>query len=100
MVLDEKRSLFPKGCFHPVFLALAALMAYFLIRSVHRPPSDFAGYYFGGTEVLRGRFANAYDLERLNKLIAGAGYPDVFVSYAPFPPFTALVFAPFLLVPM
>ena len=100
MVLDEKRSLFPKGCFHPVFLALGALMAFFIFRSVTQPPSDFAGYYFGGRELLHGRFGNAYDLEKLNLLIARAGYRDVFVSYAPFPPFTALVFAPFLAFPM
>jgi glycosyl transferase family 87 len=100
MVLDEKRSLLPKGCFHPVFLVPAALMALFLFRSVTQPPSDFAGYYFGGRELLHGRFGNAYDMEKLNLLIAHTGYRDVFVSYAPFPPFTALVFAPFLVFPM
>jgi hypothetical protein len=46
---------------------------------------------------LTGQAGNAYDLEKLNGAIWQAGYRDVFVSYAPFPPFTSIVFAPFLL---
>jgi hypothetical protein len=39
-------------------------------------------------------------MEKLNSLILQNGYRGAFVSYAPFPPFTSLVFAPFLLLPM
>ena len=87
------------GCLHPVFLPLALLLGVFVVRSVPMPLSDFAGYYFGGRPLLSGHFMDAYDMEKLNFAIARAGQHDVFVSYAPFPPFTSLVFAPFLLFP-
>lgn len=100
MPLQNKRRYPLNGCLHPAFLPLALFLVYYLIRSASAPWSDFAGYYFGGRELLSGRGANAYDMEKLNSLILQAGYRDVFVSYAPFPPFTSLVFAPFLLLPM
>jgi hypothetical protein len=81
-------------------LPLLLLLVICLVRSVSLPWSDFAGYYFGGRELLSGRYGNAYDMQNLNTLIASAGYHGVFVSYAPFPPFTSLVFAPFLPFPM
>jgi hypothetical protein len=84
------------GCLHPVFLPLAFLLGVYVFRSASMPLSDFAGYYFGGRQLLQGHFMDAYDMEKLNFGIARAGYHDVFVSYAPFPPFTSLVFAPFV----
>lgn len=98
--MQNKRRYPFNGCLHPVFLPLALFLAYFLIRSASASWSDFAGYYFGGRELLAGRGVNAYDMEKLNGLILQAGYRDVLVSYAPFPPFTSLVFAPFLVLPM
>ena len=98
--MQKKRRFSLDGCLHPAFLPLALLLIYYLIRSVSAPYSDFAGYYFGGRELLAGRWMNAYDMEKLNSLILQGGYHGVFVSYAPFPPFTSLVFAPFLLLPM
>jgi hypothetical protein len=84
-----------------LFLApLALLLAIFLFRAVSAPFSDYAGYYFGSREFLQGHFSNVYDIWKLNTDIAAQGYKDILVSYAPFPPFTALVFAPFTLVPM
>ena len=100
MPTQNKRRYPFNGCLHPAFLPLALFLGYYLIRSASAPWSDFAGYYFGGRELLAGRGANAYDMEKLNSLIWQAGYRDVFVSYAPFPPFTSLVFAPFLFLPM
>ncbi|GAA4457683.1 hypothetical protein GCM10023092_24770 [Rurimicrobium arvi] len=67
---------------------------------MERPLSDFAGYYFGGKEIWSGRFMNAYDMELLNDLVAAKGHTGVYVSYAPFPPFTSLVFAPFYAIPV
>lgn len=99
MPTHSKRLSFLNGCLHPAFLPLALVLCYYLVRSVHMPFSDFAGYYFGGKELLSGRFGNAYDMEQLNRLIGQAGYRDVFVSYAPFPPFTSLIFAPWLVFP-
>lgn len=104
MPTENKRRHPFAGCLqsalHPAFLPLALLLGYYLLRSVSMPLSDFAGYYFGGRELLSGHWMNAYDMEKLNGLILQAGHRNVFVSYAPFPPFTSLVFAPFLLVPM
>jgi Glycosyltransferase family 87 len=92
MNTDKKTAL----CFLPLLLLLIVA----LIRSTLVPWSDFAGYYFGGRELLSGHYGNAYDMQNLNFLIAAAGYHGVFVSYAPFPPFTSLVFAPFLAFPL
>ncbi len=74
-----------------IFLLLVCIM-----RTPSRPLSDFAGYYFGGKEILKGNFMGAYDMEALNFNISEQGHKGVYVSYAPFPPFTALVFAPFI----
>src|SRR5580658_5747724 len=82
--------------FVPILLALV----FGLGRSWNAPPSDFAGYYFGSQAVIHGQYPVAYDMTRLNDRIAAGGYHDVFVSYTPFPPFTSLVFAPFLIFPM
>ncbi|GGA99926.1 glycosyltransferase family 87 protein [Puia dinghuensis] len=81
-------------------IPLVLLMGACLIHVSRVPYSDYAGYYFGGRELLAGNYVHAYDMQYLNDLIASRGYRGVFVSYAPFPPSTALVFAPFLLFPM
>lgn len=85
--------------YYPI-IPLAALLLYFVYRAASAPFSDFAGYYFGSWELLQGNYQNAYDTYTLNALIAQKGYTGVFVSYAPFPPFTSIVFAPFLLFPV
>ena len=83
-------------CFIPLLLTLALG----LWRSWSVPPSDFAGYYYGSRALLHRETEGAYDMSLLNDRIAAAGYRNVFVSYAPFPPFTSLIFAPFLIFPM
>jgi Glycosyltransferase family 87 len=82
------------------FIPLLLALAFGLRRSWSAPPSDFAGYYYGGLALIHGRYSEAYDMTQLNDRIAAGGWQDVFVSYAPFPPFTSLVFAPFLILPM
>src|ERR1700722_19002749 len=82
------------------FIPLLLPIGFGLRRSWHAPPSDFAGYYYGSRALLTGHFTDAYDMVKLNDRIAADGYRDVFVSYTPFPPFTSLVFAPFLVLPM
>jgi hypothetical protein len=74
---------------------LILLLAWCVLYIPQRPLSDFANYYFGGKELLKGTFMNAYDMEVFNFSIAAQGYKDVYACYAPFPPFTSLVFAPF-----
>jgi hypothetical protein len=83
-----------------LFIPLLLVLAFGLRRSWSAPASDFAGYYFGGQALFHGQYLQAYDIASLNDRITKAGYRDVFVSYTPFPPFTSLVFAPFMIFPM
>jgi hypothetical protein len=82
------------------FIPLLLALAFGLHRSWSAPPSDFAGYYYGSQALIHGRYPDAYDMAKLNDRIAAEGSHDVFVSYTPFPPFTSLVFAPFLIFRM
>lgn len=79
---------------------LAIILGVCLYHSRLVPWSDFAGYYTGGRLLLEGNYMAAYDMQSLNDNIAAAGYKTEIVSYAPFPPFTSLVFAPFVIFPM
>jgi hypothetical protein len=80
-------------------LPTALLLVCFIISAIHTPYSDYAGYYFGSRELLTGDYQRVYDTWSLNKLIAEQGHRNIFVSYSPFPPFTALVLSPFLWLP-
>jgi hypothetical protein len=82
------------------FIPLLLTLAFGLRRSWSAPPSDFAGYYYGGAALIHGHYSEAYDMTQLNDRVTAAGWQNVFVSYTPFPPFTSLVFAPFLIFPM
>jgi hypothetical protein len=82
------------------FIPLLLALTFGLRRSWSAPPSDFAGYHYGGRALIHGRYSEAYDMTQLNDRIAADGWHDVFVSYSPFPPFSSLIFAPFLIFPM
>ncbi|HMH23783.1 MAG TPA: glycosyltransferase family 87 protein [Puia sp.] len=82
------------------YIPLVLLLGACLIHSVSVPWSDFAGYYFGGKQLLHGDYKSAYDTNLLNGLIEAQGYKGLIVSYTPFPPFTSLLFAPFDAFPM
>lgn len=85
--------------YYPItFLAL--LLGYFIFRATGAPFSDYAGYYFGSKVLLQGNYQQVYDTYSLNAMIAEKGFTGVFVSYTPFPPFTSIVLAPFLLLPL
>ena len=88
------------GGMYKYFAPLALLLAYFVYRATWAPPGDFAGYYFGSWELWRGAVSTAYDTASLNLAILQKGFTGVFVSYTPFPPFTALAVAPFLWMPV
>jgi hypothetical protein len=81
-------------------LFLAVLLAWFIVKASNAPFGDYAGYYFGSRALLQGNYEAVYDTWSLNVLIAHKGYSGVFVSYTPFPPFTSIVLAPFLLFPV
>lgn len=80
-------------------LPLAALLLYFIAKATAAPTGDFAAYYFGSKELWQGNYQTAYDAYALSQSAASQGY-TVFTAYTPFPPFTALVMAPFLLLPI
>ncbi len=84
---------------YPIIFLLV-LLAYFIYKAAGAPFSDYAGYYFGSKALLQGNFQQVYDTYSLNALIAQQGYAGVFVSYTPFPPFTSVVLAPFLVFPI
>jgi hypothetical protein len=85
--------------YYPLLL-LAVLLAWFIFKATSAPFSDYAGYYFGSRALLQGNYEAVYDTWSLNVLIAQKGYSGIFVSYTPFPPFTSIVLAPFLLFPV
>lgn len=79
---------------------LAVLLGYFIYAAAGAPLSDYANYYFGSQALLHGNYLQVYDTYSLNVLIAEKGFTGVFGSYTPFPPFTSVVIAPFLLLPV
>lgn len=85
--------------YYPIVF-LAVLLGYFIYTAAGAPLSDFAGYYFGSQALLHGNYLQAYDTYSLNAAIAEKGFTQVFVSYTPFPPFTSIVMAPFLMLPV
>ncbi len=76
-------------------LPLIFILVFFLVKSTNSPYSDFAGYYFGGKELLAGNYEAAYDTYTLNQKIVDQGFTGIYASYTPFPPITALFFSPF-----
>ena len=80
------------------YISLILVLGYYIVRAITAPYSDFAGYYFGSEALLHGDYTNVYDNYSFNVLIAQRGYKEIFASYMPFPPFTALVIAPLLLL--
>jgi hypothetical protein len=85
--------------YYPVIF-LAVLLGYFIFKATGAPFSDYAGYYFGSRALLQGNYETVYDNWSLNAWIAQQGYSGIFVVYTPFPPFTSMVLAPFLLLPV
>ena len=76
-------------------------LGYWLYRSVSFPPHDFANSYFGAYFFLKGEFdISIFDPYTFNRKIYDEGFRNIFLSYSPNPPFTALFFAPFALIPL
>lgn len=76
-------------------------LGYWVFQSASFPPHDFANSYFGAWFFLRGEFdISIFDPYTFNKKIFDEGFRNIFLSYSPNPPFTALFFAPFALIPL
>ena len=82
--------------------ALAILILFcilYIVKAIHFPTHDFSNYYFGGKFLETGNFnSTIYFPYLFNKAIADLGYQNLFVSYAPNTPFSAILFAPFSLI--
>jgi hypothetical protein len=76
------------------------MLGYYIYTAPGAPLSDYAGYYFGSRAMLQGNYLQVYDTYSLNVMIAEKGFRGAFASYTPFPPFTSIVMAPFLLLPV
>ncbi len=77
------------------YLVPAVALFLFIMGARTAPPSDWAAYYFGGNRLMKFDYVIAYNTNNLNYAIEQLGYKNILVSYAPFPPYTALVTAPF-----
>lgn len=77
------------------YLFPAVVLFLFIMGAHSAPPSDWAAYYFGGKRIMNFDYVIAYNTYLLNDSIEHLGYKNILVSYAPFPPYTALVTAPF-----
>ena len=82
------------------WVPLGVFMLLCVYRSLNYPLHDFGNYYFGSYFFLKGEFGkDLYDPVVFNEKIASDGFEHVWLSYAPNPPFTALLFVPFALLP-
>ena len=75
------------------FLPLFLLCFFYAYKAIDFPVHDFANYYFGGTFLVEGHFnSDIYFPYEFNKAISDSGHKNIFVSYAPNTPFTAVCF--------
>ena len=76
-------------------IPLLLLCTFYIYKAIDFPIHDFSNYYFGGKFLANGHFTNdIYFPYWFNKEIASLGYAGLFCSYAPNPPFLALLFYP------
>jgi hypothetical protein len=69
-------------------------LGFWIVKSYYFLPHDFANSYFAGWFFLQGDFdIDIFDPYTFNKRIFDAGFKDVFASYNPNPPSTALFFS-------
>jgi hypothetical protein len=70
-----------------------------LFKSFTFPVHDFANYYFGSYFLMQGEFTEEiYQPLVFNELLATHGHVGHWMSYAPNPPFTAILFLPFTIL--
>lgn len=78
---------------------LLLLCVFYVFKATTFPVHDFANYYFGAQFLAYENFNNSiYFPYEFNKAIADLGFQNIFVSYAPNPPFLAVPFLPFTLI--
>ena len=73
-----------------------ALISYWIFQGQRIGGNDFANSYFGAIFFAQGKFdVGIFDPYTFNKRIYDLGYPNLFLSYNPNPPSTAIFFVPF-----
>ena len=78
------------------FLPLLLLCSFYVYKAIDFPVHDFANYYFGGTFLAEGHFnSDIYFPYEFNRAIFDSGHKNIFGSYAPNTPFTAVFFLAF-----
>jgi hypothetical protein len=78
------------------WLPVALLLLFSLYRSASSPAHDFGNYYFGSYFFSKGEFTSSiYEPIAFNQKVEKAGYSGLFLSYAPNPPLSSLLFLPF-----
>lgn len=78
-----------------------SFFSYWIYQSIFFVPHDFVNSYFSAYFTLKGEFDVAiFDPYTFNKKIFDQGFHNIFASYNPNPPFTALFFTPFALLPL
>lgn len=84
-----------------VWSPLVVYMAYLLFQSYYYQPHDYANSYFAARFFTEGKLnVDIYDPWTFNQLIAEEAGSGVFAAFAPNPPFTAIFFTPFALLPL
>lgn len=79
----------------------AALFGFYLYKSLSFPPHDFSNYYFPSYFLLKGDFGNwIFDPYSFNRNIFEEGFKNIYASFNPNPPFTAIFYIPFALLPL
>lgn len=82
------------------WIPMAVFLLLCLYRSCTHTLHDFGNYYFGSYFFLKGDFSkDLYDPVIFNRKIAADGFEHIWLSFAPNPPFTTLLFAPFAFLP-
>jgi hypothetical protein len=73
-----------------------ALIGYWIFQGQRIGGNDFANSYFGATFFAQGKFdVGIFDPYTFNKRIYDLGYTNLFLSFNPNPPSTAIFFIPF-----
>jgi hypothetical protein len=82
-------------------IVCVSCFGFWLWQSLSFVPHDFSNSYFGAYFFLNGEFdLQIFDPLTFNQKIYHEGFKNIFASYNPNPPFTALFFAPLALLPL
>lgn len=79
----------------------ALLFGFYLYKSLSFSPHDFSNYYFPSYFLLKGDFGNwIFDPYLFNKKIFEEGFKNIYASFNPNPPFVAIFYIPFAVLPL